>query len=719
MLQSRSYSRCFCAFLLLLCGSVRGFSEDSIKVKSLGLDGHFVVGRTALVTAEISGDEAGDYTVQVVAPDPQGNLVRFHSATVNITAGENQTVSTEFQVGQLDSTVELKLLRAGKVVAFERLDFSKGDGLLSPGVKIVGTIGKPWGLNREPSDEQLILDLDREQLPVNARTMSAMRVLVISSDYGLSEIQVACIREWVQYGGHLIVSVANNVDSYLASPLGRLVQDWIPIESEVSQLTELPGVEGFVDNSAPIPLGRRRIVATRILDTDGETLAMGSDGPLIEQVAVGFGRVTLVGVDLDSGPLTKWKALPVMMNRLVFDQRRSRKESDAGGSSIGHNGVTDLATQLHASQASFPEISRPSSWIAMGLILFYLLVIGPLDYFIVHRLLKRPRLTWVTFPTMVILGCIAGVSLARQANGDVLRLNQTSIVDIDAGDSQACRLQSWISVYSPDSRRAAVTAAPASNLAQALGAQTVEPSLLMWNGIPENVFGGMLRSGGASLGNVKYEIRPDAIAGLPIPIWSTRSVRTNWRTSAEPQVKSRLATTTVGLLRGSLTHTLPFPIKNWIVAHGLRVYQPRGTGPNDIRAGQPWSPQSPKVQRRDLESFLTGVQTIQVKQKLGEGGSDLIQKRAVYDSLELDASYAIRMLSLHEAAGGKSYTGLTNTLLSELDFSRLIRLNRAVLIGEIETPASTISLDGTKVDPTRSRTFVRIVLPVEQQTGSR
>ena len=34
----------------------------------------------------------------------------------------------------------------------------------------------------------------------------------------------------------------------------------------------------------------------------------------------------------------------------------------------------------------------------MGLMVALLLVIGPIDYLLVHKLFNRPELTWITFP---------------------------------------------------------------------------------------------------------------------------------------------------------------------------------------------------------------------------------------------------------------------------------------------------------------------------------
>jgi hypothetical protein len=78
---------------------------------------------------------------------------------------------------------------------------------------------------------------------------------------------------------------------------------------------------------------------------------------------------------------------------------RNRDRSAA----LGQSGLTDLATQFLRTADEFESVERVSTWTVMGLMLLYLFIIGPIDYLVVHRILKRPRWTWVTFPLMVAL----------------------------------------------------------------------------------------------------------------------------------------------------------------------------------------------------------------------------------------------------------------------------------------------------------------------------
>src|SRR5690606_18476747 len=156
--------------------------------------------------------------------------------------------------------------------------------------------------------------------------------------------------------------------------------------------------------------------------------------------------------------------------------------------------------------------------------LLYILVIGPLDYFLVQRVLKRPSLTWWTFPLAVLIAGTLAVVTARSVNGSDARANQVDFVDIsvtpDPSAPQLARVQSWLTMYSPVTRRhevalrpaplsaASATADATENAMLASDSELLVPPRVSWASVPESTFGGMFRSGGAELGRPTYHYSP-------------------------------------------------------------------------------------------------------------------------------------------------------------------------------------------------------------------
>jgi len=87
-------------------------------------------------------------------------------------------------------------------------------------------------------------------------------------------------------------------------------------------------------------------------------------------------------------------------------------------------GLTDFKTQWDEAMEDF-RIHTPSVWIPLGYLLLASVLVGPLDYFLVIHILKRPWLTWITFPILItalvtwgILGIDSRVSTTSAASQD-------------------------------------------------------------------------------------------------------------------------------------------------------------------------------------------------------------------------------------------------------------------------------------------------------------
>lgn len=724
--------------LLLTCLSSTAFAETGIEVESIGLDGRFMLGRQAALRAKVTADEAGDYTVVVLAPDPHGNAVEFASSQFTLAAGESKSASVSFYLGQVTETLNLRLDSTDGTVASARVRFGPGiddqHPALVPGVRLIACLGSPGGLSllrtakasdeddADPANE--LVNLSTADFPESAGALDAVNTIIITGDFDLNERQANAIEDWVLGGGHLLIAAPDDLAPFRSSPIGQFVRKWISIAPEQETIAELEQLSTFA--SAPSRIKIRNRVPIAQLGEARATVSVRGPGraPLIVNRTVGFGQITCTAFDLSTipededatrYPVRNWDHLPSLMELLVTQTRSIAKEMGITSGRIGYVGVTDLATQLHSAHVQFPEVQRSGSWWVMGLVLGYLAVVGPIDYLIVHKLLKRPRLTWFTFPIIVAGGCALGIYLAGESNGTETKVNQTTIVDIDA-ESNTCRTHAWVSVYTPVARKSTLQFGVSDELTATLKLEKRDPVLLTWAGVPENTFGGMLRSGGVGLGSESYASKSDVVEGVPMPVWSTRDLRSKWTASATPPVDSKLKLTGNRMLDGSITHSFPGELKNWSIAHNGRIYVPR---PNDdqaaaIPANRIW-PVKARSRGRAIASELTNTRVIIIRRKMGEGGDTSRDVQATYDALSTDAAYIMRMLSLHEAAGGTSYTGLTNTLLTELDLSRIAAgTSTAVLMAEVDLPASQISLDDEQLKTTRSRTFVRILLPVAE-----
>jgi len=581
-----------------------------------------------------------------------------------------------------------------------------------------------------------IIDLDS----VDAIVMAA------GSGYAIDSSDSLLLSEWVSAGGHLVVSVGLERSKWLASPMSS----WVPIRVSGERLvsdSDLRGLETLSLASERIPFQGR--VGGTVLDMpDGRTRVVSLGGPLIGEVAYGFGRVTMLAVDIDRKPLARWIDLPQLVRRLVEGAGSDDSAAAEGGRSgdrvgraLSYSGISDLKTQLHGVQDEFPSVKRPSVWQVFLLVIAVLLLVGPVDYWVVRHVLKRPRATWVTLPLIILATAGLAVWSGRVAGGDLVLVNQLDVLDIDMQTGRVVG-RSWATIYSGRSRRLRIEArAPgwlASRSAGDVAGDVAGDCRVVWSGVPEVTFGGMHRSGRRGVAGVDYRVvtgsEETAIEDLPVAVSSTRSLAAGWSRSVgqadgRALVSVKLESSGAGQLSGELRHELPGSIDDWLIAFGSRVYLPRSVDRRRVSwpSGTTLELESADIRNESLKRYLTRTTTRTVARR-GSFGTDVLTVGGQYEPLSRNPADWIETVTFHSAAGGTGFTGLENHDLTAMDLSKLVKLNRAVLIGRLVDPAvldggsesgvgTELLIEGASgpsqaASRGRRVTYVRIVLPV-------
>jgi hypothetical protein len=430
-----------------------------------------------------------------------------------------------------------------------------------------------------------------------------------------------------------------------------------------------------------------------------------------------------LGVGFDNPLLVRWTGMAELLRRLLDLEATQSKRAQSLTPRLTQTGITELATQLDATQDDFPSVARVTTWPVMGLMVAFLLVIGPIDYLIVHKLFNRPELTWITFPLIIAAAAGSAVWWGTSAKGNRLLSNQLDIFDSDIA-SGVTHVRSCNVLYSPENRRYNISVDPESvpSLAPATAAKKANQSPTLrvgWHGRPESSFGGMYRAGGAEIVRPPYSIDADdrTINGVPIAIWSSKNLETDWIGNTSNLVDSQLESRGPSRLEGSLRHHFPVPIEDWVVAYGHQVFRPR-TDPKTglavpLLPDVPWLPMSVTTTQRELAGYLTGATKVNTKSINTQYDESHIE-HADYDPLDRDPLDIMRMLTFHREAGGTLYTGLENGALRNFDWTPLLDLDRAVLIGSIRKPVMRWTVDGKQLEPETQVTIVRLLLPVRK-----
>jgi hypothetical protein len=435
---------------------------------------------------------------------------------------------------------------------------------------------------------------------------------------------------------------------------------------------------------------------------------------------MGAGFVTFVALDLNAKPLNRWLALSQLYEILLFNRLRDTStEQTSRAGRISSSGVTDLSTQLANVSDAIPAAERWSSWHAMLMMVVYLVIIGPLDYLLVVRLLRRPKMTWLTFPLLVAISCGLTFwwSSGQRATATVREL---SLLDVSQDRArQTIHARTWSSLSTSDSRYAAVNAVPLPTVAgQTLN---VSEQTLTWHGRAEDVYGGLYRAGGAGLGQKvsrRTEIGDAQFTSVPLMVDGSQAfiAESFAEVGQLPAFESNLEMPPSGLLEGTFVHHLPVAIKDWAIVFGNRVYLPSQKADEKFRQiepDQPWSRGSGGVRVSEVRDFLRGVRLVPRERKKGDTTSSAVtQIQSFYNTGGSNPLDILLMVSMYNLAGGEVYVRLQDDYLRKDEVSDTVQLNTAMLIGSVDLPLTQLQLDGQTIAPQTTQTVVRFFLPV-------
>jgi hypothetical protein len=707
----------------------------------IGIDGHFKVGRWTPIAVSLADDVAESVQLAVWVPDPDGNPTRQPAAEAFQPGTSEPRLRSVFCTGRMDGVVRVDLEVDGKVVESRTIRSSDPGSdavrMLPPDTLDAEywiVLGSADGyqqaadaINVQEGEPRLgatrplhIIPLaEAAAIPTQTHGLDAVDVIAINGVHEIDEATQRAIRRWVEQGGHLVVSTSSR------EAWDRLgFSSWMPVQNvrEVrvrDPVRDLDGLRSRFPRSGEFnPSG---VTVLHFEQDVGERFAQTRSGPVWARVPVGFGRTTLLGLDLAQRPLAAWDALPQLCELLAdYQHERTTSRPQRTTARLSRTGVSDLGTQLATAIDRFPHMEEITNWMAMGLIVLYLLVVGPLDYLLVHRVLRRPYLTWVTLPLIVVTSAALAMTSARKHHPQALTANQVDLIDVDAASGLA-RLTHWSSFVSPETRRWSVEAEFHPWQEKHTENSALQWSHINWLGIPESGFRGMYRKGGVELAKPRYRFAPGlaSLEDVPLNIWSSLSVTARHirqLPDGHATVESDLEGS-VNQLYGTVTNRLDVPIEDWFIAHNNLAYFPKddedaGTD-TSIAPGEtiPLSHSSNRVRVLVLRNYLTGLRHIRVKKEGSTFESDAAV-RASYDPLSRDFDAIFRAVSFYETIGGKEFTTLDNDALDELDLSPLLGLSRAVLFGRISGSPTSLLVDGNRVEPREATTFIRVLMPV-------
>jgi hypothetical protein len=676
------------------------------------------------------GSESLTGELSVIVPDGDGVPGRV-TKPCQVLPGRENVVRLISRFGRVNSDLKAEFRVNGRVVAsqaFETASPADAEHFL-PAIesqKLIVSVG-PVSLGVAEAGE--LGGLDAEHQPVVARVKDiedlptqwcgyeGVDVVVLSTTHPeiyaklmANNARVQALDQWVRMGGRLVLCVGSQGNAVFAegSPFRQFAPGRFDKMVPLRQTASLETYCGSRTSASATDRGKTRMSAPRLVDVQGVVEASDGNTPLVIRAARGFGQVIFVAVDLDQMPLSKWSDRPTFVAKLL-DMPTSRVEKSSEDQSMMHYGYRDLSGQMRSALDRFSGVHLIPFWIVAGLIIVYILLIGPGDYFFLRKVVRRMEWTWVTFPVIVGVVCVGAYFLAYKLKGDQFRVNQIDLVDVDAVSGHM-RGTTWLNVFSPRMESFNFAVEPC----RLEGGEATDARVwTAWLGLPGSALGGMNpHAAGPSPWTDQFQYSPnlDALLNVPIQVWSTKSLTARWEGPTAVCPNADLIETDQQILTGVVTNTLPFTLRKCILACRGSVYEI-----GDVLPGKSVV-LGPTSKRSELKTLLTGQRTVR-----GEGDK-LAYETTPYDQSSTELAYMMRIMMFYEAAGGSRYTRLSNNYQSFVDLSDLLKADRAILVAQTPLPAGeghqggVLLRDGKPLAAGKDQhgTIYRFVFPVKK-----
>ena len=418
-------------------------------------------------TVEIVGGQFGNGQARVVPLElPTGTRKRF---TVPV-----------YCAGRYRTAVDARLRNEkGKVVA-EHLGLEPRQHVdwQSPLIASIprshgGAAALPEGVGRNSQLLPAATRLSTEGFPENPIALEGIETLYLHSARALElkVPQVNALLAWLHGGGHLVLGIEQPSDVHalpwlvgvlpcqlggvtptdthggLHSWLTQTAHDWAgagllrtparPANNRsltVNPFLQLSPDDAFANTPMPVVQATVR---------DGTVVIGSAETPLVITAPRGRGQLSVLLFSPELEPFRSWQHRNWFWAKLAgVPMTWLASVNTANSGSQPFDGV--FGAMVDSRQIR----KLPVGWLLL-LLVAYLVVIGPLDHYWLKKL-NRQMLTWITFPTYVVLFSVLIYLIGYSLRSGETEWNELHIVDVvPHGERADLRGRTWGSAYSP------------------------------------------------------------------------------------------------------------------------------------------------------------------------------------------------------------------------------------------------------------------------------
>ncbi len=369
-------------------------SQPIVLLADAGFDNYFRTGQWIPIQIQVSNEGTSVSGRLVVRPETSGRSVSSAFSTpIDLPTGSDKTAFLYIQAQPAASTVLIELIDdEGVRITEQPVGLTAIDPRDSLHMVVSGTGASTIPLNNVVQGgytaRQARWEVDN--IPTDVAALQAIDTLIlydVQSDE-LTIDQIKAITAWTAVGGHLIV-IGGPSWAQTTSGFGA---DFLPFMPTSSQnIDDISSFSAYINDDTN--LSTRTFITTGDVNEDATVLIETGDGlPLYIRREFGTGNVDFLTVDPTLEPLRSWSSLGDFWFTMLSNP------TPEPGWQRGFLDLQDAARSL----AILPNVELlPPVTSMMLFIIAYILLIGPINYFVLSRLGRRAW-GWVTIPLFIV-----------------------------------------------------------------------------------------------------------------------------------------------------------------------------------------------------------------------------------------------------------------------------------------------------------------------------
>lgn len=433
-MRVRRYILIACILTGLLSGTIRAQEESELRLEVRPiLLGRFVPGQATMLRVYLE-NEGPDLEGYVEVEVDQGNTQGFYHIPLSLPRQSRKEVPVYIGPVSEQSSfkIEVRFVTGRQVQAETSISLQP----LQPNDLVIGLLAEdPSPLSFLPSIRagSTLVPLDILDIPEQAWPLRNLDVIIVAGTdtSGLSPDQRRALAQWVRTGGHLVVSGGPNAPLSLSG-----FEEILPISLEGdTSLGALPNLERAVQEEIP-PSGP--YLASRVSVHGGVVLLSEQELPLIVSQINGLGQVTFLALDPTMPPLRSWAGNESLWRTLLLDDPRPDP---------WHRKPLEQPFSLANPLAESIGLRLPSMVAVGGLLLLYIVLVGPVNYIVLKRR-QQLELAWLTIPLLTVVFALGVYGLGSLTRGGQRSLSIISVVRMASG-GQTALVESYAGLFSP------------------------------------------------------------------------------------------------------------------------------------------------------------------------------------------------------------------------------------------------------------------------------